>query len=201
MAAEDARIYRIRAEYRRCGIYVLVGAIICFLVATTVMPLVKQFARPKADPGEMMVITGLLVAAAAVFCLILRQWRLRVDHEGIVRRRLWRWYVWPWEAFRSGKIKQDRVLRAYIWPEARWTYRKLLLDMIEDADAKEVDALIKRLWIARTGTSGSTGTFDPIEVRLAALEDARYDTPVVLSQELAGNACIPSDASSEQYSR
>jgi len=148
MAAEDARIYRIRAEFRRCGIYVLVGAIVCFCVAITVTPLVKQFARPKADPGEMMVIMGLAVVAAAVFCLVLRQWCLRVDREGIALRRLWRWYVWPWEAFRSGKIKQDRVLRAYIWPEARWTYRKLLLDMIEESDAKEVDALIKRLWIA-----------------------------------------------------
>ncbi len=148
MPTQDAQIYRLKAEYRRCGIYVWLGSIACFALALAVAPIVQQGPKPGPPPAEMTVIMGLLVVTASVFCLILWKWRLRVDREGIARRRLRRWHVWPWEAFRSGAVKQGRSIGYYLWSEAAWTWRGLLLELIEEADAKEVDALIKKIWVA-----------------------------------------------------
>ena len=148
MATEDARILRLKAEYRRCGIYVWVGSVVCLVVAIALAPMVQQFHPQAAGRGESALIFGPLIVAATVFWLILRRWRLRVDQEGIARRRLWRWYVWPWEAFRSGAVKQGRFLGYYLWPEAAWTWRGLLLELIEEADAKKVDGLIRRIRVA-----------------------------------------------------
>lgn len=148
MPTQDARIFRLKAEYRRCGIYVLVGAVLCLIVAISLVPMVQQFQPQAPGRGEWALIFGLFIVAATVFWLILGHWRLRVDHQGIARRRFWRWYVWPWEAFRSGAIKQGRTLGYYLWPEAAWTWRGLLLELLDESDREEVDTLIKNLWIA-----------------------------------------------------
>jgi len=145
MATEHARIFRLRAEYRRCGIYVWVGSVVCLAVAISLAPMVQQFQPQAAGRGNSALVLGPLIVAATVFWLILWRWRLRVDQEGIARRRLWRWYVWPWDAFRSGTVKQGRSLGYYLWPEAAWTWRGLLLELIEEADAKEVDGLIRKI--------------------------------------------------------
>lgn len=143
MCTLDARIYRIRAEYRRCGIYVWVGSILCLLLAIVIAPIVQQGQGQRRSPAEMISIMALAVLAATLFCIAIWQWRLRIDHEGIARWWLWRWYLWPWEAFRSGSIREGNPERCYVWPEASITWRTLTLDMIEDSDARQIDSLVK----------------------------------------------------------
>ncbi|MEX2120939.1 MAG: hypothetical protein WD847_15215 [Pirellulales bacterium] len=66
-------------------------------------------------PGAAMAAGALLMVVAVLISTLVFRWRLRVDDQGIARRRLLRWDVWPWEAFRDGRVCKGHLLDSYAW--------------------------------------------------------------------------------------
>lgn len=67
---------------------------------------------------------------------------MRIDSQGMSRRRLWHWDYWPWQEFRDGKI--TRAGWRLIARDHRWWCRSLLLELIEDHERELVFTLWKQ---------------------------------------------------------
>ena len=144
---DEARYFPLAVQYRRCGIYCVVGAILFVALALWVVrPLVPNRGAGHADPTHFTGL-ALVILAAAGYCLFLFGWRLRVDRQGIARRRLFRWHLWPWEAFCRGEVRYGKGAASYIWPKAPLGRRSLSLGLLEEADCDEVNALVHAVWV------------------------------------------------------
>jgi hypothetical protein len=101
------RIVRIWSAYRRCLIYLAIGGWLCLLLAALVP-------RRPVDPigaSLSVLIAGVLPGIA---WLIATTYLVRIDEQGISRRRLGFWTLWPWEDCVAGKV-QFRVADGWIW--------------------------------------------------------------------------------------
>ena len=145
--SDDARYFPLAAQYRRCGLYCVLGAIVLVVLAVWVVkPLVPNRGAGHADPTHFAGL-ALVVLAAVGLCFLVFRWRLRVDRQGIARRRLFRWHLWPWEAFRRGEVRYGKTAASYVWPKAPFGRRSLFLGLLEEADGDEVNALVHTVWV------------------------------------------------------
>jgi hypothetical protein len=139
----ETLILPMRAELRRSAIYVPIGLV---PIAALRWGMPQWFPPATSSPWFAVVaMTILAVGPLAVF-----QWRLRVDSSGIARRRLFRWDLWPWEAFEQGKVLDaEGEPTTYILREKPFWARKLGLSLLEDTDQARVAAIIDRLRVRR----------------------------------------------------
>lgn len=129
-----SREFRMRAEYRRCAWYVLVGVILSIGLAAL---LKHQGLVPRQGSWISFAIGSIFFLLPAIWLLIaVHRWRLRVDENGIARRRLWKWDLWSWEEFESGEIRR----RLYTFESTRrplWR-RSLSFDLLNTDDRRFV---------------------------------------------------------------
>lgn len=106
--ASLAREFPMRAEYRRCAWYAVLGmggslALVYLLRINGLLPNAKAnldwFDRVFGAAAILGFSGGLLLLLLATY-----RWRLRIDEMGVARRRLWGWDLWSWEEFREGRI-------------------------------------------------------------------------------------------------
>lgn len=135
------RYYRLAPEYRRCGIYVFVGYL---LVAGTAVAL-EQLGLGRG--WDQLVPFALFVVPVLVLTVITFRWSLRVDAEGISRRRLFRWDLWPWHAFEGGQVRQCGGKSSFDCPAKPWWNRSLEFSFLQEDDGEFLLSLIKRVWI------------------------------------------------------
>jgi hypothetical protein len=129
-------VFKMRAEFRRSAVYLLIGMALIVAVCCVI---VYFFPAGSQRPAIPFVLPGL--APIAVF-----GWRLRVDASGIARRRLFRWDLWPWEAFERGKVlDSEGESTSYLLPDKPFWARKLTLDLLEDSDCEQVASMIDRI--------------------------------------------------------
>ena len=132
-------ILPMRSEFRRCAVYVLIGAVVLAVIRWAIRDLLPTAA---SEPWSTLVPCSLPALAATA---VLR-WRLRVDSSGIARRRFMLWDLWPWQAFEQGKVLDaEGTSTTYILPEKPFWARKLTLDLLEDSDRARVEASIEAL--------------------------------------------------------
>jgi len=113
----DTPIYlRIMPELRRSAYYVLAAGVPLALVAYWV----------AADIGKM----GFVFLLCMTMIVPIR-WALRIDNQGIARRLLFRWDVWTWADFSSGRIEK-RHPHTLVDPERPWWRRKLSLEYMAE---------------------------------------------------------------------
>ena len=88
--------------------------------------------------GWLDVLPHLLLAAAAAIPL---RWRLRINEQGVARRRLLRWDLWPWEDFESGRIEKRHANKLYD-PRRPLLRRWMTLGYMERKDLDEAYTII-----------------------------------------------------------
>jgi hypothetical protein len=138
---KDPPLLRIKSEYRRVGIYLIVAY---FLIVGAAAGLNWLGVGGGWDRLAIIVpVLGLVCLALPV--LIFRQ-RLRIDHAGVWRRRLFRWDLWPWDAFTSGQVRHGSMRDSYVYPGKPWWNRYLCLEFLEKRAREAVVRLLKDLW-------------------------------------------------------
>jgi hypothetical protein len=125
--------FPIEALYRRCGIYVLVGAVSACAILV---------ALPVKDLTESLTIMAVILLLAISLIVYIFRWRLRIDEHGIARRRLWYWDEWPWQAFQDGRIRatRGRLAFRYEWCNGSWWHLPLSIEFIGSPDCNTLDA-------------------------------------------------------------
>lgn len=135
---EHARIYRISPEYRRSCLYAVAGFwIFCFAYFF----LNRSYPEYVKCDFSLAVVTVLLSIAA----VIPQRWQLRIDPEGISRRRVFRRDHWPWADFSSGRIQKAPFFRL-VAPHHAFGFRKLRLDLLSEEDSLELMDTINRYY-------------------------------------------------------
>jgi hypothetical protein len=128
-------------EYRRCALYVVVAAGALPVVAWLARHLVPQ--RTSANWVGLLVMNVLIAVAG----LAVLGWRLRLDATGIARRRLLTWDLWPWGAFRDGRIKEDVQWATFHWPGHGWWRDRLTLQLLREEDRETALRTIDKFWV------------------------------------------------------
>ncbi|MFO0809532.1 MAG: hypothetical protein U0746_12975 [Gemmataceae bacterium] len=124
---------------RRVGVYLLVGDPACVAIAAGTQAVDPQ--HPDATVG----VAVFLLPIVGLSVLVFRQ-AIRIDAEGVWRRRFVAWDVWPWEAFAAGAIRQGTGRDSYVYPAKSWWYRYLHLEFLAPADREAVARRIRDVW-------------------------------------------------------
>src|SRR5436309_348410 len=133
----SAKLFRIKAEYRRIAVYLLISYIV-------LMSAIIGLNLAGVGGGWDRVIIGVPVFSVLLLALpllIFRQ-RLRIDDAGVWRRRLFGWDLWPWEAFTSGHVKHGTYRDSFIYPGKPWWHRYLYLEFLEAREREAVARLL-----------------------------------------------------------
>jgi hypothetical protein len=140
-----SRQYYLQRGLRRAALWgaVGIGVIVCAVWIRDAAGL-----RPPKSPG--LGGATLIFILPALFIAQYLLTRVRVNEEGIHRRILWWWDLWPWEAFTDGQVSQGVYVHGYRHAGKPFWAQRLELSALEPEAAKEIDALIKRLWTPPT---------------------------------------------------
>ncbi len=93
-------VFKMAPEYRRCGIYLIVGYFV--LGGASLSVRLEGLDRDwESSVSRALLLAPFMLAPAL---LTFRQ-VLRVDGNGIWRRRFFRWDLWNWDAFAGGQIR------------------------------------------------------------------------------------------------
>ena len=85
---------------------------------------------------------GTFLTLACLTMVLPLRWALRIDHEGITRRRWFAWSdLWTWADFASGRIEK-RDSYTLLDPARPWWRRKLCLDFLAGDDIRRAIAHI-----------------------------------------------------------
>lgn len=135
-----ARQCTIAREYQRCCWYVI--AAVPLLCATGAWQVSHNDAiEPARRPFAIAVCCTLYIACGAAMAWPLC-WRLRVDAEGLSRRRLWWWDAWRWHDIANGRVRKQTVHPGLIDAARPWWRRSLGFSYMEERDHAEVIAAI-----------------------------------------------------------
>jgi len=135
MDAMKPREYCIAANLRRCCWYGIFGAAGLAVVAAFVAWHVQQ--RGVLGVCQCCTVFGAIGLAAASPL----RWRLRVDRDGIARRRLLGWDLWWWSDLANGRVRKTDGWKL-LDVDRPWGRRTLDLDLLELDDRREVMAKI-----------------------------------------------------------
>jgi hypothetical protein len=76
--------------------------------------------------------------------LVFSRCAVRMDEEGIWRRRFFRWDLWPWTAFAEGKIEDALGADCFLFPEKPWHGRRLNLGVLPERNRRLIRDQIRR---------------------------------------------------------
>jgi hypothetical protein len=141
----EPMVFSLMAEVRRSAVYVLVGA--------GLIPLIRWWLHDLLpDRGVAPLIFGMaLVMSVAVGAFGVLRWRLKVDDQGIWRRRLIGWDLWPWEAFEEGRVLEgEDASTAYILREKPFWARKLSVELLAEDDQRRIVDIIRQVFARPT---------------------------------------------------
>lgn len=116
------------------------------------IPLAVFFMKLSSDIFYKLEILPLFLflSCFALPCVLITHfWRLRVDREGIARRRfLLGWDFFSWDDFHSGRIQAGTGTTSlqFINRAHRLGRRTLSLDFMKPSDARELQGLIEKHW-------------------------------------------------------
>ena len=135
-----AVIFRPAPMWRRAAIYCLFGCLVCIGVYDGMDPGGIGPDRGVVAKTVISVVLGLVATVPALLA-----WRsaIRIDAEGIWRRRLIEWDCWPWDAFLEGKIKDKSSQDSFVYPEKRWYWRYVYLEFLTEEDRKVLHEVIR----------------------------------------------------------
>jgi hypothetical protein len=137
------QVLRLAPEYRRCGLYLLLfwillpGLLVGLKLADHIVP------RSWAD--ACMALALLVVPHLGIAVLTWRQgWK--VDDRGIWQRHLFRWDLWPWDAFAAGAVRMGASKVSWVFPAKPWNSRYLYLEFLAEHDRNALADRILQVW-------------------------------------------------------
>jgi hypothetical protein len=135
------RVLRLAPELRRCAGYCVAGwfvvtGVMIALSSTELLP------RAKSWPEVAFMMSPFFLGPAVL------AWRygLRVDDRGVWRRWVFRWDLWPWEAFAGGNIRQGATRYGWVYPDKPWYARELSFGYLGDADCDWLTERVRQVW-------------------------------------------------------
>ena len=140
VAESPVREFSLDKPYRRAAWWAILGCLLIAAVAWLIQPLVVQ-----RGPLERTLLPAMMVVIALWTVQYLLP-RIRIDEEGISRRILWWWDLWPWDSFSSGQVKWGVYRQSYEQTARPWWRRRLVLELLSKEDAARIDQLIRRVW-------------------------------------------------------
>ncbi len=153
-ATQDVREYRASPELRRIAWYCAIG----FVGIAPLFVWNGVFREAPRPAGELTLwsicLTAAYPALFAFFWFVVLRWKLRVDQDGVSRRRLFRWEFWPWSAFESGRIQKRGD--TFYDPTRPWWRRRLGVFCLGNNDFQDlIDRVNSRHQLPPPGQSGS----------------------------------------------
>ncbi len=136
------RSFKLAAMYRRSLCYTG-GSLVPLGIALTMIGPVQADGRVFALHVSVLGVAITSSIAIAV-CLWANHWQIRVDEQGVHRRRLFRWSSWTWDDFRSGAIIPGKFRGVYKQLGKRLGTRTLRVDFLEPADGEFLASLCNR---------------------------------------------------------
>jgi hypothetical protein len=127
---------------RRSAVYVL--------LAVFLIPLIRWWLHELLPyRGIAHLIFGVItVALVTLGTFGVVRWRLRVDDQGIWRRRLLGWDLWPWEAFAEGRVSEgEDSSTTFIFREKPFWARKMSLELLAEDDQRRILDLIRHVLV------------------------------------------------------
>jgi hypothetical protein len=132
----DQPIYfRISPEMRKCAYYVLASAVPLALVCFCISRFVRNENIVPATLRSMLPFTLCMTMVVPI------RWSLRIDDQGIARRFLFCWDLWPWDIISSGRIEK-RHPYTLLDPKRPWWRRKLSFGYMSAKDISRTMELI-----------------------------------------------------------
>lgn len=131
MESTPHKILRIAPQLRRCCWYTVIGAVVLSITFFWIARLIQNRGPVEIALGCLMFA---LMAAAMVIPL---SWKLRLGHDGLERRILFRWDKWRWDEFATGRIYKLHPYTLFD-RERPWWRRKLRLGYMDYADIQRV---------------------------------------------------------------
>jgi hypothetical protein len=102
---------------------------------------VQNLIPPQRRPQDLVVPFCFFSAFALGLLTVVYQWRLRIDAEGIARRRLGYWDYWKWEEFETGQVQRGG--NCFVAPSHPFWRRQLSLEFLADQNRKFVLEICK----------------------------------------------------------
>lgn len=164
--------FKLAPELRRSACYL---AVMLAAIPLLVLAVPRLMGFPEEAPPGRSVGTLLLLAVALLLCLWVHHWRLRVDHEGIHRRILFRWKSWPWSDFAEGRVLRERGSTTFTFLDSAIGKGGFTLGYLSQANAEHVRGLINRVWSPPPQPEGSS------ELRVGVLRGFQSRRQVNLS--------------------
>lgn len=130
-SAAGPKYYRMLPELRRSAVYVMVSVPLLAIVFMCV-----EHAAPQKGPIDHAITYAIFTLITLAMAFPLR-WALRLDDRSIARRRLFRWDVWDWEDFATGRIQKRYPFTLYD-PDRPWGRRSLRFGYIPKAEFEYV---------------------------------------------------------------
>lgn len=141
--------FKLGPEYRRVAYYAAGTLLLLPIVVAALPHLIGIPGDELPDVTTRIIfpaVTGSLIAA--LLCLWVHHWRLRVDEEGIHRRRFVRWQSWPWSDFAEGHVLREGDRVTFTFPDSAIGNGVLTLALLKDDDTKRIMELIDGVWQA-----------------------------------------------------
>jgi hypothetical protein len=137
-AQPPLRIVRIWSAYRRCLLYLAIGGWLCLLLAALVP-------RGPVDPVGALLSVLIAGVLPGIAWLIATTYLVRIDEQGIARRRLGFWTLWPWEDFQQGRVRLHEK-DGWLINTGRplWDRWWLSLSFFEPNEMKFIEELVRR---------------------------------------------------------
>jgi hypothetical protein len=133
--------FRLDPSLRRCSLYGLTAA------PLVVAALVWAARYSSASSWDIVSAIGAVSALFVAIAAIAHRWRLRVDERGIARRRFFGWDLWPWEAFKAGRIDKIKGAFGFTWKDKPWWKRKLDFGYLSARDRLAVVLVCNEMWM------------------------------------------------------
>lgn len=161
------KTYGLAPEWKRIGWYVPVLLTLCGVA--------HWYVGTYAEPGiGRRIVLAYVVAVSASFVLTWWLYHVRycASDEGIARRILFFWAVWPWDDFASGRIRLAAEENAFVDPARAWWRRRMSFAYLSDEAGEAVfDACLKH-WVAPDVEEPGE---EPIQIRLGLLRRQAVD--------------------------
>jgi hypothetical protein len=132
-------VFRPAPEWRRVAVICAVGAMV--LAATS-------FAMAHWGLDAQSRFVGRLIVSAILGVVpFLLVWRsaVRIDAEGIWRRRFIRWDLWHWAAFSDGRIRDKSSADSFLNPDKTWYWRHLNLGFLAEEERQFIHDVIGKI--------------------------------------------------------
>jgi hypothetical protein len=135
-------VFRPAPEWRRVAVICAVGAIVLAVASFAVF---HWGLGPQNGLVDKVIASVLCTTLGVVPSFFVWRSAIRIDAEGIWRRRFIRWDLWPWAAFIDGRIRDKSSVDSFLNPDKPWYWRHLDLEFLAEEERQFIHDVIRKI--------------------------------------------------------